>query len=380
MGRTLPVVNLTGSPREWGVQHGRAARRKVASNVRAYLRRFTEWAKVPIDEVRRRSEAYRAVIEEMSPEYSAAMAGIAEGSGQDLLDIVAVNVRYEMMYSEFASRGMARKTAGLAAVGGCTGFALLPEFTANGHLLIGQNWDWIPEVEGIVVRATDAHGRTHLGFTEAGIAGTKIGLNDAGLGLVINGLVSNEDRWSPDGRPFHVRCWDVLAARTLADAERAITESKRTVSSNFLLAQSGAGVVDVEVAPGARCRLEARDGYLAHANHFLDEKSLGIWQPLAEDRPGTFTRYAFIQEKLAAWAKAGRKVRVEDLKGLLRDHTNAPNSLCRHPNEVYAPDDRYETAVSVIMDLDAREMFMSSGNPCTSRYRKVSLAPIQDRR
>ncbi|HEV8594265.1 MAG TPA: C45 family peptidase [Thermoplasmata archaeon] len=374
MGRTLPVVDLKGSPREWGLQHGRAARRKVASNVHSYLRRFTEWAKVPIEEVHRRADAYRQGIEDASPAYAAAMAGIAEGSGQDLLDIVAVNVRYEMMYSEFANRGLARKAAGLAAVGGCTSFALLPEFTANGHLLIGQNWDWIPEVEGLVVRATDEAGHTHLGFTEAGIAGTKIGLNDAGLGLVINGLVSNEDRWSSEGRPFHVRCWDVLAARTLAEAERSVTASNRTVSSNFLIAQTGAGVVDVEVAPGARCRLEARDGYLAHANHFLDEKALGIWQPLAEDRPGTFTRYAFIQQRLAAWAAAGREVRVEDLKSLLRDHTNTPNSLCRHPDEAYVPDDRYETVVSAIMDLDAKELHVAAGTPCTTRYRRIALS------
>lgn len=373
MARTLPVLDLAEGPREWGLEHGRAARRKVASNVRAYLRRFTEWAKIPMDEVRRRADAYRRVIEASSPPYAAAMEGIAEGSGQDLLDIVAVNVRYEMMYSEFAHRGMEKKSLGLAAVGGCTSFALLPEFTANGHLLIGQNWDWIPEVEGLVVRATDQAGRTLLGFTEAGIAGAKIGLNDAGLGLAINGLVSNEDRWSSEGRPFHVRCWDVLAARTLGDAERTVTSSARTCSSNFLIAQAGAGVVDVEVAPGAECRLAPRDGYLAHANHFLDEKALGIWQPLAEDRPGTFTRYAFIKQRLGSWATAGRKVRVEDLKAVLRDHTNTPNSLCRHPNEAYEPDDRYETVVSVIMDLDAQEMYIAPGTPCTARYRRVRL-------
>jgi len=59
---------------------------------------------------------------------------------------------------------------------------------------------------------------------------------------------------------------------------------------------------------------------------------------------------------------------------MLRDHANSPRSLCRHQDMSLAPELRYETVVSVVMDLDAREMYVASGTPCTARYRRLSLA------
>ena len=375
MSGDLPLVELAGTPREQGLWHGAAAEKAIADNVRTYLERFTAVGRVSREGIHRRASAYRRVIEKTDPDYAAAMEGIAEGSGQEILDVVALNVRYEILYSEFAHRGMELALAGPSALGGCTSFALLPSRTANGHLLIGQNWDWIPGVRGILVRRRGGHAPDHLAFTEAGIAGAKIGLNGAGVGLAVNGLVSNLDSWSRLRKPFHVRCWEILAARTLGEAERAVTESKRSCSTNFLLAKAGDGghVLDLEAAPETECRLRPADGFLAHTNHFTDPDALGIWQPLAEDRPSTFDRYARVQDVMKGWAAKGRKVSVTDLKRMLKDHANAPRSLCRHQDMTQPPEMRYETVVSVIMDLDAKEMHVASGTPCTERYRKVSL-------
>ncbi|HYS71107.1 MAG TPA: C45 family peptidase, partial [Thermoplasmata archaeon] len=190
MSGPLPVLDLVGSPREQGLRHGAAAKDAIAENVRTYFARFEAVGHVSRPEIHRRASAYRRVIAESNADYAAAMDGIAEGSGQELLDIVALNVRYEILYSEFAHLGMEKAAAGPAAAGGCTAFALLPSMTANGHLLLGQNWDWIPGVQGAFVHTREPDGLETLGFTEAGIVGTKIGLNSTGLGLVINGLMS----------------------------------------------------------------------------------------------------------------------------------------------------------------------------------------------
>ena len=69
---------------------------------------------------------------------------MAAGSGHDLLDLLVLNLRYELLYYQY----------GVCAIGGadgCTAFAVLPAASANGHLLLGQNWDWIPEVKGAVL-------------------------------------------------------------------------------------------------------------------------------------------------------------------------------------------------------------------------------------
>lgn len=375
MTRSLPLVRLEGGPREWGLAHGRAVRPLVAHNVRAYMRRFREGAGLSPAEIRNRAESYRRVIAEASPGYAAAMEGIAQGAGQDPLDVVAMNVRYELLYSEFARVGMERERAALSAVGGCTSFAVMPDRTANGHLLVGQNWDWLPEIRGAVLRATDEDGVESLSFTEAGIAGAKIGLNAAGLALAVNGLVSDRDRWSRVRKPFHVRCWEILRARTLDAALRAATEGERPCSANFLLARAGRKprVVDIEAAPDGVCELGPSDGFLVHANHFTDPESLGIRQPLAEDRESSYRRAARMDTMVRARLDRGRGIRVDDLKRMLRDHDGARLSVCRHPDPARPPDERFETRVSVVMDVDAGEMFLAAGRPCTTRYRRYSL-------
>ncbi len=373
----LPLLEVRGSPREVGRQHGRGARARVAHNVALYLRRFELEGKIDRAEIRRRAEAYRQVVERENPAYAEEMAGIAEGAGLDLLDVVAVNVRYEILYTEFVRKGLEHPLERVPEVGGCTSFAILPELSESGHLLVGQNWDWIPEVQGLAVRARRDGLPASLGFTEAGIAGAKIGLNEAGLGLAINGLVSDRDTWSRLKKPFHVRCWEVLAARSLDDALRAVAGSPRSCSSNFLIAKAGTSapeVVDIELAPDTERRLAPEGGFLCHANHFLDTDPLGIRQPLAEERVSTFHRYARITALLRGFADRGRKVGVEDLKRILRDHADAPNSLCRHPVMERPELERYGTVASAILDVDAAEMWLAAGPPCESRYRRLALA------
>ena len=374
MARRLPLVELEGDARAWGLTHGRKARTRIARNVELYRQRFGYWTKASPDELRKRADAYREVIARSNPDYFAAMEGIAEGSGEDLLDIVALNVRYEILYSGFAARGMELKGSQLAA-GGCTSFAVAPSHSANGHILIGQNWDWIPEVEGLLVRTVASDGTRQLAFTEAGIVGAKIGLNSHGIGLAVNGLVSNADSWSRLRKPFHVRCWEVLAAREFETAANAVGGETRSCSANFVVAQAGATprIVDFETAPEGTCRLESTDGFVTHTNHFLDQDKLGIWQPLAEDRKSTFHRYARSQALLKGRVEEGRKIGLEDLRGMLRDHEGKPDCICRHADSARAAEERFATVVSVILDLDAGKMWVASGPPCTAQYRSVSL-------
>lgn len=374
MARSLPLVELEGDPRERGRRHGAAAKRAIADNIDLYRHRFAFWTKASPQELRRRAEAYREVIAGSNPAYFAAMEGIAEGSGRDLLDIVALNVRYEILYSGFVDRGIEAAIAS-EAVGGCTSFAIAPSHSTNGHLLVGQNWDWIPDVRGLLVRTREGDGPAQLAFTEAGIAGAKIGLNAHGIALAVNGLVSNLDSWSRLRNPFHVRCWEVLAARDFGKAAEAVAGQPRSCSANFLVAQAGnpPQIVDFETAPDDVCRLEATGGFLVHTNHFSDPDALGLWQPLAEDRPSTFHRKKRMEALVGGRVAKGWKVGIDDLKAMLRDHEGEPNCLCRHPDTSRVPEDRFATVVSIIMDVDARETYVASGPPCTARYRRTSL-------
>lgn len=376
MSRSLPLLRLAGDPRAIGMGHGRAAAPMIAHNLRIYFGRFADEALLSHDEVLRRAERYWPQVQSDSPEFAAMIEGIATGADRPLLEIVALNLRYELLYAEFSRIGMADLGGVPAPAGDCTAFAVLPAASADGHLWIGQNWDWIPGVAGLLLHVTRPDGLRVLSFTEAGIAGGKIGLNSAGVGLVVNGLLSNEDDWSRLGRPFHRRTWEALCSSTLDDAMDAVTAGVRSCSANFLIGKAdpnGSGTaVDIETAPSGVCTHTPVTGTLAHANHFLDPDRLGIWQPIVEDKRSTFHRCAQMERRLAG-AASGGPIAAGTLREILRDHDGYPDSICRHTNPALPASESYETVVSVVMELHDGRMHAAPGPPCEQPYEEFTV-------
>ncbi|MDQ7843809.1 MAG: C45 family peptidase [Armatimonadota bacterium] len=369
----LPIVELPGEPHADGVAHGAACAAAIADNLRIYYDRFRREARLTLQETRDRARMYLAVIDRVEPDYGAAMRGIAEGAGISLDDVAVLNARYELLYSQYSTINRAEATSCGIPAGGCTAFAVTPEASADGHLYLGQNWDWFPAVRGVLLRRRTG-ATAVVAFTEAGIVGGKIGMNGHGLGLVINGLLSSRDDWRQLRTPFHVRTWRVLHARSLRDAVQVVTDEPRSCSANFLIGQAdgAAEVVNVEAAPEAACALAPHDGVLAHANHFVDPDRLKIWQPLAEEKTSTYHRARRMHRLLVEGARR-RALNARTLMEILRDHEGRPESLCRHPNPALPEEERVETVVSVVEDLTARRLYVASGTPCTQPYQEIPL-------
>jgi len=357
---SLPVLHLDGDAYDQGRQHGLALRDQIAENLGVYFERFALEGHLPPDEARQRAAGYATVLD--GHPYLDALHGLADGSGHAFGDLLALNVRYELLYYQFG-------VCGVGLPDGCTAFALLPEATASGHLLLGQNWDWIPSVRGAVVHTRDDDGFETLGFTEAGIIGTKIGLNSAGLGLGINGLVSSTDDWSRPELPFHVRCYDILQAHDLAAARQVIVGRDRPCAANFVLGQVPDAAIDLEAAPQTTRELLPEAALLVHANHFLDPARLGIDEPPSERRPHSYRRQARLRQLL----DERRPVSVGDVEAALRDHDDFPDSICRHENPDDPPEERYISVTSVILDLDERCLRLTDGPPCEHQYADYSL-------
>jgi len=366
------VLDLPAEPYAAGHEHGRRATALIAANLAVYFDRFQREAQLSPDEVRARARRYLRVIEDNDPAYAEAMRGVADGSGASLIDVAVLNARYELIYSQYSSINQG-KTAHVPA-GGCTAFAVTPDASADKHLWLGQNWDWFPQVRGLVLRVRRPDGFTVAAFTEAGIVGGKIGMNSAGLGLVINGLLSNRDDWTRLRTPFHVRTWRILHTQALSDAVSVITGEERSCSANFLVGQANgrAEVVDIEAAPHAACTLAPAGGLLAHTNHFVDPAAVQVWQPLAEEKTSTYQRAARMRRLLEEGRHAGA-LHAEGLRALLRDHAGHPDSVCRHPNPTLPEEERVETVVSVLEDLTARRMYIAGGTPCRTPFQEIRL-------
>ncbi len=357
---TLPFLQLSGIPFEQGLKHGEELKELIQHNIKIYFERFERECLLSPSEVLTRAEKYSEAIKIQNPRYFDAMRGIAEGSEFSLGEITALNVRFEIMYYEICMKVLRD---------GCTAFAVSPEATANGHLLIGQNWDWIPDVKGALVRSKEPNDTSVLSFTEAGIVDGKIGLNSSGLGLTISGLYTTDDDWSRLCKPLHVRCYEILRSRNIQDALRVITDEKRACSTNFLLAQVPGSIADVEAAPERTRIIHSNEGHLVHTNHFLDPEDMDVVEPPLERRKFSVLRHRRMNEFLGS----KRPISIDYVQVYLRDHAEHPYSLCRHPDLTLPQEERYITVASMIMDLDARIMYISDRQPCENPYQLVHL-------
>jgi isopenicillin-N N-acyltransferase like protein len=362
---------------ECGADYGSAAADRIALNLTVYRRRFADEAGLDTTAVRRAGAAFRAVTAELHPRIAAMLDGVGEGAGVVVEEVYALNARSELLYG--ASVRRVRPAAPDGAGGACTAVGVLGTNTANGHLLLGQNWDWHPDQrEAMVLLATrDERGFGVLALTEAGML-AKAGLNSAGLGVCVNMLGCDRDGLDParaPGVPYHVLLRAVLEADSLSWAIRTACRTPRNSSINLLVGLAGESAVDgemidLELVPGDAGWLNPVDGLLTHANHL--ETALPV-HDTTKDFGGSSPFRAARARRLLAEPAAGRKVTEADLAGVFRDHASFPVAICRHVDERDAPAERSETVYSLILDLDERALGLAAGPPCRHDYAWLSL-------
>ena len=361
----FPILHLTGTPFEQGVQHGQALQERIGHNLGVYFARFAQEAGVAKPEALRRASLYAEAIAGQNPDYYAGMRGVAEGSGFPLAEIAALQVRYEILYYQWGHNATEEE------VDGCTAFAVLPEASANGHLLVGQNWDWIPQVLGAVVHTSDADGTEVLAFTEAGIVGGKIGFNSHGVALAINGMMSTADDWSTLAKPFHVRCYEILRSPDFDRAVAVVTNEDRACSTNFLITQTPDKVVDIEAAPQSLRLLECEGGCLVHTNNFTDPEDIGVAEPPNPKREFSKGRRSRMGELLTAHEN---KISIADIQTDLQDHLRYPYGICRHAAVGIEPPEKHAiTVTAVVMDVTEKTLMLTDGVPCENPFQTVTL-------
>lgn len=91
---------------------------------------FRSTSKLDWPAVREIAKTYRATVEKLTPEIFEEMEGIAEGSGLDILDIVALNCRSEIALGLFSD--------------GCSSMGFQ---TKSDGVILAQNWDWTARVK-----------------------------------------------------------------------------------------------------------------------------------------------------------------------------------------------------------------------------------------
>jgi len=373
-GALMPRVSLSGPPRQRGRQYGEQARTRIRRSMTAYQQVFAHYVGWSWSKVVRQAGRYAKAIDDFSPTAMEEMRGIAEGAGITFGDVLALNVRSEVM---FASAGRDHGKLPAVLANECSSFAVLPEASLHGHMLIGQNWDWLLHARDTVllvdVRRKD--GPDYVTIVEAGLL-AKTGVNSAGVATCTNTLVSllNDGR---TGVPYHVMLRKLLDAESITEAASAVINAEKALSANYLLGQADGLAIDLEVVPGgppsARVLMPAR-GLLAHTNHYLWPEFVksGNWRGM---NASTFFRLHCLQSALD---RAAPEITVRGLQDALSDHRNFPQGVCGHGDKRLNEYERYATIASVIYDLSANEIYLSAGPPCAGSCRTYRFEPPED--
>ena len=133
---TFPQVRVSGNAHERGRQYGEQCAPRVRRSVEAYAVVFEHYAGWDWERVRVEAARYAEHIEAFGPSYAEEIRGIADGAGLTFEDVLAINVRTEVMYAAKARNAAMLLPRTLE----CTAFAAVPD--DDRAVLVGQNWDW----------------------------------------------------------------------------------------------------------------------------------------------------------------------------------------------------------------------------------------------
>ena len=370
----LKILDLGSDPRERGKIHGREMQHEIRANYATYIQRFETGGAKEAD-VLKQSEEWAAFIARDNPEYASEMEGIAAGADLSLTEIALLNARYELAYCVFGSEAQTLNSAATIEQEGCTSFGLLPEMTTGDHTIIGENWDWLAKLQGrVFVMRVQRSSRPgvgkpdFVGFTEAGIAGCKIGVNAAGIGLCVNGLVTQRDGANGFRKPFHVRCREILDAWTFDKALLPVVQTDRTCSTNFLIGHREGEIIDIEATPDYCSYIYPEDGLITHANHLVRETRIA--SQFERIAPHSLYRGKRLERLLR---RSGGEIDIDSIHHLLSDHFSAPCSICRHPDMTLPEPKRVITVTAAAIDLNTSTLYVTDGPPCQSNFQAVPL-------
>lgn len=347
------VRTAASEPGERGLEFGRLRAEQVRASWQGYLAHFENGGYAGRAEIEEWGEEALAAVAVWWPQAAEEIEGIAGGAGLPAAALAAVNARTELL-ARVARRGR----------GECSVIVALD--AEGGRPLGAQTWDWHEEFADtwVVWGLEDAGGMRLQTVTEAGML-AKLGVNSAGLAVLLNVLHHEDDDSVPLSVPIHVLLRRVLAeSETVFDAVRLLSAAPVSASSAVTLIAAEGGedtALTAELRPGAAPGYVLPDaaGRLVHTNHFLAPAAVpGDREPTIG--PDSLFRLEILRRRAARLSGRGE----EDLLGALSSHLGGGGAICCHPEDGAALGDRYGTLTTVVVDPAASRLRFVAGGPC----------------
>ena len=347
MSQTLPLLEVSGSPTERGQAHGETFKGLIRDLVAVNFEDMVHATQgyLTKERVYEIVSTYTGPTRDYAPDLFEELEGIAEAADVPLEDLLALNAFLELhdYYSD------------AFLVSGCTSF-MVPGSTSGEGALIAQNYDLssIYAAAAILVKVKNDHAPDALFYTSAGMLGCA-GVNDAGIGVVINNLVPS-DASGGVLYPFIIR--RILESVRIGDAIDAVVAKPRASGMNYVICDENGEIYDLETTAEEYEVICPFDGPMAHSNHYLT------------DRLKPFERRQWDQrgQSILRWGRATRllkscdKRNADTLKNMLSDRVNAPVGICRH-NEIHNGEACGQTIAGIVLDLPGRKAWFTKGPP-----------------
>jgi isopenicillin-N N-acyltransferase-like protein len=351
--QAISIVYVKGSPRDRGQQQGEAARPQILRALTRYRDVLPRAINVTWEEGIREARKFLPYGEQAFPQFVDELRGIAEGA----------NVSFQEVWTLNCYEGLSESRQ---QIWGCTSIAVRDDQTADGHVLLAHNEDWISVDKDNVylVHARPDQGPSFFGVTYGPML-VNIGLNAEGIGVAIDSVYPADGRV---GVPRILCSRAVLQARTITDAVRACVPKLRAGGYGYLMADAHGELYCVETSATTHDVLYGEEGWLVHTNHYTSKRMKDF------EEPGTYanSHVRLNRAKRLCRTQLGR-VTVQSLQTVLRDHVSRPDSICTHEDPRDPPHEREQTLVSLIMDLTERVMWAAPGPPCEAEYLPYAL-------
>jgi isopenicillin-N N-acyltransferase like protein len=322
----FPLIEISGPPRERGLQYGRQAADRIRKGTSHYLEQLQDLA-LDSKGVAALVRDYLPIIEAFEPSYIEEMRGIAEGADVPFEDVVLLNARTEIL--KLARPEVRARLKAPDEPDGCTGVVVLPKAAASGRLIHGQNWDWKREcaATGVVLKVRRDDGPDLMTFTEAGALG-RCGFNAVGIAITANYLESDRD-YRQAGVPLALIRRKVLECEQLALAMRTVYCTRKSAANNMIVSHRDGVAIDFECAPNESFQVHPERGLLVHANHFVSPVALGKLRDTGiANTPDSLYRDIRVRGLLEPHIGS---ITLDTVKTALFDNFAEPWSVCRPP-------------------------------------------------
>ncbi|OQO02908.1 hypothetical protein B0A48_11191 [Cryoendolithus antarcticus] len=329
-----------------GHTHGSLASTQIHRTIAFYKSKFLSDCKLPWPEVLTLASKSIPTLDRHCPALAQELHGVADGANVKFEEILALNVRTEIVFGCFGD--------------GCTALSWkVVGKDGDGESWLAQNWDWQPQQgENLIQLTILQEGKPGIKMiTEAGLIG-KIGFNDLGVGVCLNAVKAKGVGW--ERLPVHLALRLVLESQSKDEALRKLQAIGVAAACHMLIADATGGVgvecshIDVKVLePDAK-------GRVFHSNHFLIPHGDGVddtvfWQD-------SLTRVERIRELADGLGEVPTRAQVERV---FRDEQGLPGAICRAVKEEGAS----ETLFSIVMELKGRKASVIVGRPTEPKER-----------